>query len=296
MSAGGDPRAAPGRFAVTGAGGMLGRELVREAGERGLDLVAWDRAAADVTDAAAVARAVDAARPDVVLHAAAWTDVDGCEGDPDRASRVNGVGTANVASACRAAGCRLVTVSTDYVFRGDRDGPYAESDPPAPISAYGRSKLAAEKATLALGDAGAVARTAWVYADHGKNFLLTMLKLGRERREVRVVDDQRGSPTFAADLAAALLDLAAVGGSGIYHVTNAGSVTWNGFARRIFALAGMDVDVIPVTSAEFPRPAPRPASSVLANTRFAREGLPAVPAWEDGLERCLARLAGRASV
>jgi dTDP-4-dehydrorhamnose reductase len=269
---------------------MLGRELVRAAGERGVDLVAWDRVAADVTDADAVRRAVDAARPDVVLHAAAWTDVDGCEGDPDRAMRVNGRGTANVAAACRAAGCRLITVSTDYVFAGDKDGPYEETDAPAPISAYGRSKLAGEEATLALGDSGAVARTAWVYADHGKNFLLTMLKLGAERGELRVVDDQRGSPTFAADLAATLLDLAAARGSGVYHVTNAGSVTWNGFARRIFAVAGMDVRVIPVTSAEFPRPAPRPGNSVLANTRFAREGLRPPPAWETALERCLSRL------
>jgi dTDP-4-dehydrorhamnose reductase len=277
--------------AVTGAGGMLGREIVREAAARGIDLVAWGRADADVTDAGAVRRAVDAARPAVVLHAAAWTDVDGCEGDPDRAMLVNGRGTANVAAACRAAGCRLITVSTDYVFAGDREGPYAETDPPAPISAYGRSKLAGEEATLALGEAGAVARTAWVYADHGKNFLLTVLRLGRERGEVRVVDDQRGSPTFAADLAAALLDLVAAGGSGVYHVTSSGSVTWNGFARAIFAGAGMDVAVTAVTSAELPRPAPRPANSVLACTRFAREGIRAVPAWEDGLRRCLERLA-----
>jgi len=237
-----------------------------------------------------VRHAVEAAEPAVVLHAAAWTDVDGCEGDPDRAMLVNGRGTANVADACRAAGCRLITVSTDYVFAGDKDGPYEETDPPAPISAYGRSKLAGERATLALGDAAAVARTAWVYADHGKNFLLTMLRLGRERSELRVVDDQRGSPTFAADLAAALLDLAAAGGAGVYHVTNAGSVTWNGFARAIFAGVGMNVTVTPVTSAEFPRPAPRPANSVLANMRFAGEGVPAPPGWEAGLVRCLERV------
>jgi dTDP-4-dehydrorhamnose reductase len=268
---------------------MLGRELIREAAARGVELAAWDRAAVDVTDADAVRRAVEAASPALVLHAAAWTDVDGCEQDPERAMLVNGRGTANVAAACRAAGCRLITVSTDYVFAGDKDGPYEETDSPDPISAYGASKLAAEEATLALGAAGAVARTAWVYADHGRNFLLTMLQLGAERSELRVVDDQRGSPTFAADVAAALLDLARAGGSGVYHVTNAGSVTWNGFARRIFDLAGMNVTVTPVTSAEFPRPAPRPANSVLRNTRFAKEGIAAVPGWEDALRRCLER-------
>jgi dTDP-4-dehydrorhamnose reductase len=185
----------------------------------------------------------------------------------------------------------MIFVSTDYVFPGDKDGPYVEDDEPGPaISVYGRTKLAGEEAVRALGAAGAIARTSWVYADYGRNFLLTMLRLGRERGEVRVVNDQRGCPTFAADLAEGLLDLAAAGGSGAYHVTNVGATTWYGFARRIFEMAGMDVRVTPVSSAEFPRPATRPVNSVLENTRFAAEGLPEMPAWEDGLRRCLERL------
>jgi dTDP-4-dehydrorhamnose reductase len=270
---------------------MLGRDLVRAARERDAPLLAWDRAAVDVTDADAVRRALDNARPDVVIHAAAWTDVDGCEADAERALRVNAMGTRHVAAACRGVGARLVTVSTDYVFAGDAAEPYAEDAATGPLNVYGWSKLAAEEATLALGRAGCVARTAWLYADHGRNFLLTMLKLAEDRRAVRVVDDQRGAPTWAADLAGALLDLARAAhehnAHGIYHITSAGAATWNGFARRIFALAGKNVAVEAVTSAEFPRPARRPASSVLADTRRAEAGLPPMPAWEDALARCL---------
>jgi dTDP-4-dehydrorhamnose reductase len=282
----------PLRIALTGAGGMLGREVLRAAAARRCALLPWDRAALDVTDPDAARRAVAAARADVVIHAAAWTDVDGCEGDPARAMRVNGEGAANVARACAESGAKLVMVSTDYVFAGDRVEPYQEDDEPAPISAYGRSKLAGEAAVSELlGPRGAIARTAWVYADHGRNFLLTMLRLGREKGEVRVVDDQKGSPTFAADLAETLLDLAAKGGSGVYHVTNSGSVTWCGFARAIFEQAGLAVRVSAVSTAEFLRPAPRPANSVLSDTRLAREGIRAMPRWEDALARCLARLA-----
>lgn len=280
------------RVGLTGAGGMLGREVAAEAAERGWSLAAWDRGALDITDPDAVRRVIGASAVDVVLHGAAWTDVDGCEEDPERARRVNGDGTANVAAACRENGARLVMVSTDYVFPGDKDGPYVESDATGPLSAYGRSKRLGEEAVAALGDAGAVARTAWVYADHGANFLLTMLRLAETRDELSVVDDQMGSPTFAGDLARGLLDLAASGESGTFHVTNRGSVTWNGFARRIFREAGKDVTVHAVTSDEFPRPAPRPGNSVLENTRFAELGLPAMPTWEEGLARCLARLGG----
>jgi len=282
----------PPRLAVTGAGGMLGRELVRAAAARGAPCVPWDRAACDVTEPAAVAAAFARARPEVVIHAAAWTDVDGCEADPERAFLVQGTGTANVAAACRAAGARLVTVSTDYVFDGTKEAPYAEDDPPAPLSVYGWSKLAAEQATLALGDAGCVARTAWLYADHGRNFLRTMLRLASERDVIEVVDDQRGCPTYAADLAEALLDLAAdAAASGIFHAVNGGATTWCGFAREIAARSGAKARIVAVTTERVPRPARRPARSVLADRRRASRGLPALPAWEDGLARCLARIA-----
>lgn len=277
--------------ALTGAGGMLGTEIVRAAAARGVPLTAWDRAACDVTDAASVARVVDSVRPRVVIHAGAWTDVDGCEADPDRALLVNAKGTANVAAACRAAGARLVTVSTDYVFDGTSDAGYAEDDPPSPISVYGWSKLMAEDATRALGDSGCVVRTAWVYADHGRNFLLTVLRLAAERDALDVVDDQRGCPTFAADLARALLDVALrPGASGVLHAVNAGAVTWHAFARRILERMGRPVAVRTVGTDRFPRPARRPRCSVLHDGRLAALGIAPLPSWEDGLSRCLARL------
>lgn len=278
------------RVALTGAGGMLGREVVRAATERGIPLVAWDRAACDVTDERAVAWAVHSAAPSVVLHAAAWTDVDGCEADPDRALLVNARGTANVAAACRAAGIRLVAVSTDYVFDGAKEGAYVEDDAPGPLSVYGWSKLLAEEAALALGGAGCVVRTAWVYADHGRNFLRTMLELGARRERVEVVDDQRGCPTFAADLAATLLDVCTrAGAHGVLHAVNAGAVTWNGFARAIFAGAGLGAEAVPVTTDRFPRPARRPRNSVLGGRRLAALGIDPPPPWQDGLARALAR-------
>jgi dTDP-4-dehydrorhamnose reductase len=278
------------RLAATGAAGMLGTELVTAARERSLPLTAWDLPDFDLTDRDATMRAIESTRPDVVIHGAAWTDVDGCESDPAKAFLVNGRATAHVAEACRETGARMVMVSTDYVFPGEREEPWVEEDRPGPLSVYGWSKLVGEEAVRSLGDAGVIARTAWLYADHGKNFLLTMLALGRERDELAVVDDQRGSPTFAADLAAVLLDLATSGVRGTFHTTNTGSVTWNGFARAIFAGAGLDVNVKPVPSAEFPRPARRPSNSVLLDTRLAAEGLSPMPSWEDGLARCLARL------
>ena len=269
---------------------MLGTELVAAARARSLSLVPWDLPDFDLTDRDATLRAIEAARPAVVIHGAAWTDVDGCEADPAKAFLVNGRATAHVAEACREIGARMVMVSTDYVFPGDRSEPWVEDDRPGPLSVYGWSKLVGEEAVRSLGAAGVVARTAWLYADHAKNFLLTMLALGRERDELSVVDDQRGSPTFAADLAERLLDLATSSVSGTFHATNTGSVTWHGFAKAIFAGAGLDVRVKSVTTAEFPRPARRPANSVLADTRFTAAGLPAMPSWESGLARCLARL------
>jgi len=178
------------------------------------------------------------------------------------------------------------------VFAGDADRPYAEDDAPGPLSVYGWSKLLAEEAVRALGEGGAIVRTAWLYADHGANFLRTMLQLGRERGEVRVVDDQHGSPTFAADLAGALLDLAAVPAAGVFHATNTGATTWYGFARRIFELARLPARLVPTTTEAFPRPARRPAWSVLGSRRLAEAGVGPLPPWEDALRRCLERAGG----
>lgn len=283
---------------LTGAGGMVGQEIVREAKARGIELLPWDRTQIDVTDAAATARAIGEAKPDVVIHAAAWTDVDGCEANPEKAYEVNGRGTRNVARACADSGAALVFVSTDYVFSGEKNAPYSEDDAPLPVSVYGKSKLMGEEAVRAAGEKGIVARSSWIYADHGKNFFLTMLRLAREGAPVRVVDDQKGSPTFAADLAIALLDLANAAKNGrargTYHVTNAGAVTWHGFARKIFEVARVAARLTPVSSSEFPRPARRPKNSVLVDTRLESAGVRRLPPWEDALARCVMRISAGA--
>jgi dTDP-4-dehydrorhamnose reductase len=252
---------------------MLGQDVVRAAGERALG---FTRAELDVTDRAAVADTLGGA---TVINCAAYTNVDGAEAEPDAAHAVNAEGARNVAEVA----ARVVYVSTDYVFDGTKAGPYVESDPVNPLSAYGRSKLAGERATLTASPQSLIVRTAWLFGAGGENFVATMLRLGEEHGELDVVDDQVGCPTFTGHLAQALLALAEGHGHGFLHVAGAGSCSWFEFARAIFDRAGMDVTVRPCTSAEFPRPAPRPANSVLASERDA----PALPAWQDGLDAYL---------
>ncbi len=260
---------------VTGAAGMLGRRVVAVARERGHAVEALGRADLDLTEAAAVADRLTGAR---VVHCAAWTDVDGAEADEAAATRVNAQAAGHVA----AAAAHVVAVSTDYVFSGDRpDGrPYVESDRPGPRGAYGRSKLAGERAVLAADPAHAVVRTAWLFGAGGPNFVDTMLRLGRERDEVAVVTDQVGSPTWTGHLAPALVDLAERAGAGIFHAAGGGRCSWHELARAAFALAGVDTPVRETTAAAFARPAPRPAFSVLATER--PDGV-ALPFWRDGL-------------
>ena len=243
---------------------MLGRDLV--------PLLAVDHEVTavdldvDVTDPRAVDACVAACRPEAVFHLAAWTDVDGAEEREVDALVVNGVGTANVARAAERAGAALVVVSTDYVFDGTQS-PYGEDAPVAPIGAYGRSKLAGEEAATAEHPKGTrIARTAWLYGEHGPNFVDTMRRLGAERDEVRVVADQEGCPTWTRDLAPALVALVNLP-PGVYHTAGAGSVTWAGLAEAVFAVAGLTCRVVPVSTEEFGRPAPRPARSVLAATK-----------------------------
>ena len=217
---------------------------------------------------------------DLVLHAAAWTDVDGAEADPQGAAAVNVGGTQNAA----ALGAPLVAFSTDYVFDGEKRSPYVESDAPNPRSAYGRTKLHGEAAA---GENAWVVRTSWLFGWEGKNFVRTMLSLGRERDEVAVVSDQRGCPTYVGHLAAAVHELLELP-QGLWHVAADGECTWAEFAEAIFEEAGLFCRVRPITTAELGRPAPRPAYSVL---RSEREGAPRLPHWRDGLRACLARLA-----
>lgn len=272
------------RLLVTGAGGMLGHDVVRAARAAGHDVVALARAELDIADAGAVDAAVRAASADTIVNCAAWTDVDGAEADPDGAHAVNATGAGNVARAAARAGIRLVHVSTDYVFDGERApdaDAYVESDAVGPRSVYGASKLAGEQAVVAAGGSHAIVRSSWLFGVGGKNFAATMLALAADRDEVTVVDDQIGCPTATAHLASALLTLARPdAGDGIFHVAGGGRCSWHAFATEIFRQAGVDCRVLPCTTAEMPRSAPRPAFSALASER---PDAPVLPPWQEGL-------------
>ena len=264
------------RWLVVGAGGMLGRDLVTALVADGEEVVGLARRELDITDEAAVGAAVRACRPDVVVNCAAWTAVDDAETREDEAFRVNGPGAAHLAAACAAGESPLVHLSTDYVFAGDGRRPYAEDDAPAPRTAYGRSKLAGERAVRAmLPRSGYVVRTAWLYGAHGPNFVSTMIRLERERPVVDVVDDQRGQPTWTVDVATQVVALArSRAPAGVYHATSSGEASWWEVAREVFGLLGADVERVRATSGSaFARPAPRPAYSVLGHDAWALAGL-----------------------
>jgi dTDP-4-dehydrorhamnose reductase len=271
------------RVLVTGAGGQLGRDVLRVLSGR--DAVGLGHNELDIADGPAVDKVVELHAPDVIINTAAWTDVDGAESAERAAFAVNADGPANVAAAAHRTGATLIHVSTDYVFDGTATSPYAEDFPTAPMSAYGRSKAEGERAVLAATPQSYIVRTAWLYGAGGRNFVRTMAQLAGGDQPVRVVDDQRGAPTWTRDLALGLVTLAdARPEPGIYHATSAGETTWFGFARAIFAAVGADPDrVHPVTTAEFPRPAARPAYSVLGAERWRGAGLPPLPHWDDAL-------------
>jgi dTDP-4-dehydrorhamnose reductase len=277
------------RLLITGAGGMLGRDVADAAARAGHDVVALARADLDVTDAAAVRAAIAEAAPEAVVNCAAWTDVDGAETEEEAATRVNGDGAGNVAAAAAAAGAFVVSVSTDYVFDGRAREPYVESDATAPIGAYGRSKLAGERAVASAaggrGPGWAIVRTSWLFGAHGPNFVATMLRLAGQRDELTVVDDQVGCPTFTGHLAPALLSIAANRRDGILHVAGSGCCSWWDLARATFEGTGHDVRLHPGRTEDLRRPAPRPAWSVLGTERA---DTPVLPAWQDGLAAYLA--------
>ena len=278
------------RWAVTGAGGQLGLDLQVALALSGVDdksVTALTRDDLDVTDRDAVREAVRG--HDVVVNCAAYTKVDAAEAHEADAFAVNAVGAANVAVACRDVGAKLVHVSTDYVFAGDADEPYAEDAPLAPKSAYGRTKAAGEWAVQAHDPQSWIVRTAWLYGGGGPNFVKTMARLAGERETVSVVDDQRGQPTWTMDVAAAILRLVAQGAPyGVWHATSQGETTWCGFARAIFEGLGHDpVRVQGITTDQYPVPAPRPAYSVLGHDAWRMARIAPLPNWRESLTKAL---------
>jgi dTDP-4-dehydrorhamnose reductase len=285
------------RWLVTGAAGMLGRDLTALLTARGEEFTALGRADLDITDAAATTAAVSSVKPDVVVNCAAWTGVDAAEEHEAQALAVNGQGAANLAAACVRAGARLVYPSTDYVFDGDAAAPYAEDAPTAPAGAYGRTKLAGEQAVrAALPDGSYVVRTAWLYGAHGKNFVKTMLHLARNGTAPGVVADQHGQPTWTADVAEQVYALiAASAPPGVYHATSSGQTTWFGLAEEVFALyQDQDQEPLaervrltprPLTTADYPTPARRPPYSVLGHQAWLAAGIKPIGDWKDALHR-----------
>jgi dTDP-4-dehydrorhamnose reductase len=275
------------RILITGAAGMLGTDVCRAAAAGGLEVLAYDRSGLDVTDAEAVEATIRQSRADVVVNCAAFTDVDGAESDPDRATAINVDGAANVARAAAAHGAWTLHVSTDYVFDGTKSEPYVESDAVNPLSAYGRSKLEGEVAVAsAAADRHTIVRSSWLFGPVGRCFPKTILRLAAECDELTVVDDQVGCPTFTGHLARGLVEL--ITGeriAGVVHIAAAGQCSWFEFATEIVNLAGLACVVRPRRTAELDRPAPRPAYSVL---RSERPEAPQLRHWKEGLEEFMA--------
>jgi dTDP-4-dehydrorhamnose reductase len=277
------------RLLVTGAGGMLGHDVVAAAERAGHAVVALPRRELDILDAGGVRAALREHAPHAVVNAAAWTDVDGAEAHEEAATAVNADGAGHVAAAAAAVGAFVVHVSSDYVFAGDAREPYVETSPTGPRSAYGRSKLAGERAVAdAAPGRHAIVRSAWLFGAHGRNFVATMLRLGAEREEVTVVDDQVGCPTFTGHLAPALVAIAERRPPGVLHVAGGGEASWLALAQEAFALSGTACRVQAGRTADLGRPAPRPAYSVL---RSQRPDAPVLPPWREGLRAHLEAVA-----
>ena len=277
------------KLLITGANGQLGHELVRATIAAGHEVVATSHETLDITDKLAVDAAITVARPDVVIHAAAWTAVDACESDPDKAMLVNGTATKYIAAAAHAVGAHVVYISTDYVFDGSKTSAYDEEDAPNPQSVYGASKLEGERA---LGANDAIVRIAWVCGFYGSNMVKTILRLA-EQPQLKFVDDQIGNPTFADDAAEMIVRIATEKRSGTWHVTNQGDVSWYEFARQVLMAAGFDANkVAPIKTHELqpPRPAKRPFNSVLNNTSLKRAGIELLPDFRMPLARLVSQI------
>ena len=274
------------KLLITGASGQLGTDLVLSARNSGHEVIAASHNDLDITDKSLVGRVVGEAKFDAIIHAAAWTAVDACESDPQKAMAVNRDGTANIVAAARESGARVIYISTDYVFDGTKSTPYIESDLPNPQSVYGASKLAGEQQLDLTTDQ--IVRISWVCGEHGANMVKTILRLAATNPTLTFVDDQIGSPTFTSDAAPAIVELATRGGAGIWHLTNQGSTSWFGFARDVLTCAGLDANRVIATTTELlqpARPAKRPANSVLDNARMRQANLTILDDYHIPLQR-----------
>ncbi len=269
------------KIALTGADGMLGHAIQKVFSDS--ELIPFSHTTLDITDLDHAVKSVRDAQPDILIHTAAFTDVDACETDPEKAYLVNGIGARNMAIACEEIRCPIVHISSDYVFDGTKDSPYDEWDKTNPISQYGLSKLMAEQFISSLTNRFYIVRTSWLFGPHGRNFVDTIVRLLAGKDTLKVVNDQCGSPTFTEDLANMIRQMMGRG-YGIYHATNSGACTWYEFAVKIAELIGSDTEIEPVTSVQFKRPAKRPAQSGLNNTMLRLEGITPLRHWSEALE------------
>ncbi|WP_027087218.1 dTDP-4-dehydrorhamnose reductase [Cohnella panacarvi] len=277
---------------VTGGDGQLGQELVRLCSKR-CEVVGLNRSQLDVTDKYQCLLGIKRLQPDAIVHAAAYTAVDRAETDKDGAWRVNVEGTRNVAGAAEAVGASFCYISTDYVFDGEGTIPYGELDVPNPRSVYGKTKLEGERLASALCEKTFIVRTSWVYGKYGNNFVRTMLRLARQNTKLKVVNDQKGSPTYTHDLAKFIIELVQTKKYGVYHATNSGHCTWYEFAKAVFEEAGMEhIPIAPCTTEEYPRPAPRPKYSVLGNDNLIHAGFQPLRHWRAALRDYMSRDCG----
>ena len=272
------------RVALTGAEGMLGHAVRQVFSD--VELREFTRNTLDITLLDSVMKEIRDIKPDFLIHAAAYTDVDGCESAPENAYRVNGIGTRNIAMACEEVKCPIIYISTDYVFDGSKSLPYDEWDNTGPINIYGLSKLMGERFVSSLTNRYYIVRTSWLYGEKGKNFVDTIVRLLAERESLDIVNDQEGSPTYTVDLAEKIREITGKG-YGTYHVTNTGKCSWYDFAKAIASIKGLDKKIMPVTSEQFRRPARRPANSVLGNTMLRLEGISEARHWEQALREYL---------
>ncbi|NLO63164.1 MAG: dTDP-4-dehydrorhamnose reductase [Clostridiaceae bacterium] len=275
------------RVLVTGAKGQLGSDVVRALVDRGVECLGADLADFDITDAGRTMAFIKSYAPTAVVHCAAYTAVDKAEDEPEICERINATGTANIAAACRETGASMIYISTDYVFPGTGDTAYETDDPTGALSVYGRTKRMGEEAVLQTLKRLFIVRVSWVFGPNGNNFVNTMLRLGSEREELRVVGDQIGSPTYTRDLSELLCEMLRSDRYGIYHATNEGICSWAGFARAIMERAGLPCQIVPIRSEEYPTKAVRPKNSRLSKKSLTDNGFRLLPPWEDALGRYL---------